>query len=110
MKKKWLALFMAVILTMGMTACGSKAEKPSAGNSSKSVETAETAEEEQAQKEENSGDESSGKDELVVAVGDMTEGDYDACQGYTMYGTNIFYSSLLKINNRRLRNSKPCIK
>lgn len=38
------------------------------------------------------------KDELVVAVGDMTEGDYDACQGYTMYGTNIFYSSLLKIN------------
>lgn len=98
MKKKWLALFMAVILTMGMTACGSKAEKPSAGNSSKSVETAETAEEEQAQKEENSGDESSGKDELVVAVGDMTEGDYDACQGYTMYGTNIFYSSLLKIN------------
>lgn len=38
------------------------------------------------------------KDELIVAVGDMTEGDYDACQGYTMYGTNIFYSSLLKIN------------
>lgn len=38
------------------------------------------------------------KEELVIAVGDMTEGDYDACQGYTMYGTNIFYSSLLRIN------------
>lgn len=38
------------------------------------------------------------KDSLVIAVGDMTEGDYDAIKGYTMYGTNIFYSSLLKIN------------
>lgn len=37
-------------------------------------------------------------DALIIAVGDMTEGDYDACKGYTMYGTNIFYSSLLKIN------------
>lgn len=35
---------------------------------------------------------------LVIAVGDMAEGDYDACKGYTMYGTNIFYSSLLKID------------
>ncbi len=38
------------------------------------------------------------KEELVIAVGDMTEGDYDACKGYTMYGTNIFYSTLLKFN------------
>lgn len=38
------------------------------------------------------------KKELVIAVGDMADGNYDACMGYTMYGTNIFYSSLLKIN------------
>lgn len=44
------------------------------------------------------GSEETAKEELVIAVGDMTEGTYDACQGYTMYGTNIFYSSLLKIN------------
>lgn len=44
------------------------------------------------------GSEEGAKEELVIAVGDMTEGDYDACMGYTMYGTNIFYSSLLKIN------------
>ena len=38
------------------------------------------------------------KDSLVIAVGDMADGNYDACMGSTMYGTDIFYSSLLKIN------------
>lgn len=36
--------------------------------------------------------------EIVIAVGNMAGGSYDACQGYTMYGTNIFYSSLVKID------------
>ena len=42
--------------------------------------------------------EETSKDELVIAVGDMTDGTYDACMGSTMYGTDIFYSSLLKVN------------
>ncbi len=85
MRKKWLALLTAGAMALGMMACGGE----SSGQNGNGSDTSS-----QANASESDGE----KNELVVAVGDMTEGDYDACQGYTMYGTNIFYSSLLKIN------------
>lgn len=76
MRRKISAVFWMGVIFIGMlTACG-PSDKKAAGDDT-AVEN---------------------KEELVIAVGDMTEGDYDACQGYTMYGTNIFYSSLLRIN------------
>lgn len=76
MRRRVLALSLVGLVIINMlTACSSSGQKENEGAVS-----------------------DSNKNELVIAVGDMTEGDYDACQGYTMYGTNIFYSSLLRIN------------
>lgn len=75
--QKFLAMFLAAgMIAAGVTGCG---QQGAGGTGTASVP------------------ESGAVNELVVAVGDMADGSYDACLGYGMYGTNIFYSSLVKI-------------
>lgn len=96
MRKKIVGVLCAAVLTAGLfTGCGKDQPAAADGKDAEKVQE----QQEQAEPEGESGEASEAPvNELVVAVGDMTEGTYDACQGYTMYGTNIFYSSLLKIN------------
>lgn len=98
MKRKWLALLMAGALAVGMTACGSSSSDTNTDTAKESEEKNSDTDAAEVSKEDTGEAFGEEKEALVVSVGDMTEGDYDACQGYTMYGTNIFYSSLLKIN------------